>query len=266
MNSETSNQSSLNDGCNGMSEKVRFQRILGIRFFVGDVRQAIDLIFRNGGLVVFPSGPGMRTLAIDHVYREALLGADLAIADSGFMVLIWNLLHRPGISKLSGLKYLRTLLQHEDFQRGVSTLWVMPRQKSAELMIAWLRTQDVAVSRADVYIAPQYDGCIHDAALLEAIERRRPRHVILGVGGGVQEPLGFYLKQRLSYRPTIHCIGAAIAFLTGDQVHIPEWVDHIGLGWLWRIASGPRRFLPRYWEARRLARLIIRYDEELPVM
>lgn len=249
-----------------MTGKIRFQKILGIRFFVGEAQQAIDLIFREGGLVVFPSGPGMRTLAIDPVYREALLGADLAIADSGFMVLMWNLLHRPGISKLSGLKYLRALLQQEDFRRAGSTLWVMPRHESADRTIAWLQTQGIAANAADVYIAPQYGGCIQDPALLESIERRRPRHVILGVGGGVQEPLGFYLKQSLSYRPTIHCIGAAIAFLTGDQVHIPEWVDRMGLGWLWRIASSPRRFLPRYWEARRLAHLIVRYGEELPAL
>ncbi|MGA2251159.1 MAG: hypothetical protein ABSG47_11285, partial [Terracidiphilus sp.] len=41
-----------------------------------------------------------------------LLGADFAIADSTLMVLLWNLIQRDRIPKLSGLKYLRVLLEH----------------------------------------------------------------------------------------------------------------------------------------------------------
>ena len=35
-------------------------------------------------------------------YREALLAADLAITDSGYMVLLWNLMKRDHVKKLSG--------------------------------------------------------------------------------------------------------------------------------------------------------------------
>ena len=54
-----------------------------------------------------------------------------------------------------------------------------------------------------------------------------------------QERLGLYLKQRLSYRPAIHCIGAAIGFLSGDQVYIPVWADALGMGWLYRTLADP---------------------------
>jgi UDP-N-acetyl-D-mannosaminuronic acid transferase (WecB/TagA/CpsF family) len=87
---------------------------------------------------------------------------------------------------------------------------------------------------------------------------------MLGVGSGRQEPLGFYLKEKLSYRPALHCIGAAIAFLSGDQVRIPVWVDRFALGWLWRCLSNPKRYVPRYWEARHLASLMLRYRDQLP--
>jgi UDP-N-acetyl-D-mannosaminuronic acid transferase (WecB/TagA/CpsF family) len=248
-----------------VAERLKFQQILGIRFFVGAAQQAIDLVAESGGLVVVPSGPGMRTLAEDRVYREALLGADLAIADSGFMVLMWNLRHRPRISKLSGLRYLRKLLQQEGFRSAGATLWVMPGKECAERTLTWLNRKGISVEPANIYLAPFYNGRMEDPALVETIERLRPRHVIMAVGGGVQEPLGFYLKQNLSYLPAIHCIGAAIGFLTGDQVHIPVWVDHRGLGWLWRTLSNPRHYFPRYWEARHLARLMLRYGDHLPV-
>jgi UDP-N-acetyl-D-mannosaminuronic acid transferase (WecB/TagA/CpsF family) len=90
--------------------------------------------------------------------------------------------------------------------------------------------------------------------------------VILTIGGGSQERLGLYLKQRLSYRPAIHCIGAAIAFLSGDQVHIPVWVDKLYLCWLFRCLSNPKRHIPRYWSARKLVALMWRYRNRLPAL
>jgi UDP-N-acetyl-D-mannosaminuronic acid transferase (WecB/TagA/CpsF family) len=88
--------------------------------------------------------------------------------------------------------------------------------------------------------------------------------VIVTIGGGNQERLGLYLKRHLAYRPAIHCIGAAIAFLSGDQVHIPVWADRFYLGWLYRCLSEPKRYVPRYWNARKLLTLMLRYRSELP--
>ena len=248
-----------------MDATVRFQRILGIQFIVAEAQQVIDLVSENGGLVVVPAAPAMCTIGSDPVYREALLGADLAIADSAYMVLSWNLLHRPKISKLSGLTYLRALLLQEGFCRAGATFWVTPRRESAERTVMWLTKNGIDVDPSNVYVAPQYRGGIQDPVLVKTIERQRPRHVILCIGGGVQEPLGLYLKENLSYLPAIHCIGAAIGFLTGDQVRIPVWADHLGLGWFFRCLSDPKRFFPRYWGGRHLLPMIVRYRDRLPV-
>jgi UDP-N-acetyl-D-mannosaminuronic acid transferase (WecB/TagA/CpsF family) len=64
--------------------------------------------------------------------------------------------------------------------------------------------------------------------------------------------------------PAIHCIGAAIAFLSGDQVQIPMWADKFYMGWLFRSISEPKRYVPRYWDARKLLRLMMRYRDQLP--
>ena len=248
-----------------MVGQIRFQQILGIRFLVGDAQEVIDEVARNGGLVVVPSGPGLKTLPHDARYRQALLGADFAIADSGLMVLLWNLIQRESIPKLSGLKYMRALIDQPHFREPGASFWVMPSPDSAMRNQVWLKKQGINLADEDVYLAPIYGQVISDSELLRRLEERRPRHIILGVGSGTQEPLGLYLKEHLSYRPTIHCIGAAIAFLSGDQVRIPISVDHLGLGWLWRCFSSPKRYVPRYWDARHLASLMLRYRDRLPV-
>jgi UDP-N-acetyl-D-mannosaminuronic acid transferase (WecB/TagA/CpsF family) len=249
-----------------MSSKGRFQQILGVKFFVGDAEGAIDLVSEHGGLVVVPSAPTLKDLASNESYRESVLGADFAIADSALMVLIWNLLERNRIPKLSGLKYLRALVARPEFCKAGNNFWVMASPISAQRNLKWLRENGVEVSDEDVYIAPLYGDVIEDQELLRRIEARRPKHVVMGVGGGTQERVGFYMKQNLSYLPAIHCIGAAIAFLSGDQVGIPVWVDAIGMGWLWRIFSNPKRFGPRYWGARFLAPLLVKYRDRLPAI
>ncbi len=217
-----------------------------------------------GGLLVVPAAPALKDLASSVGYREALLGSDLVLPDSAFMVMVWNLRMRDRMPRVSGLEYLRLLLREPEVRRKGNTMWVMAGAESERLNLRWLAAEGVEVPAECVYRAPMYGPVIEDAALLALLERLRPHHVVLTIGGGNQERLGLYLKRNLSYLPAIHCIGAAIAFLSGDQVHIPAWADRFYLGWLLRCVSEPRRYAPRYWGARKLLGLMLRHGEELP--
>jgi UDP-N-acetyl-D-mannosaminuronic acid transferase (WecB/TagA/CpsF family) len=239
-------------------------RILGIDFFDGSAKAAIDLM-RNGGLVVVPAAPALKDLETNLGYRESLLNADLVLTDSAFMVLIWNRLQSKPIKRLSGLEYLRTLLLEPDIRQPGNTLWIMASPISAERNLAWLAEQGITIPEDNIYMAPIYSSApIADPALLERIERLRSRNIIVTIGGGTQERLGLYLKRNLGYRPAIHCIGAAIAFLSGDQVHIPVWADKFYLGWLFRSVAEPKRYAPRYLDAFKLLPLMLRHRDRLP--
>ena len=239
-----------------------FRTILGIRFFTGDAGEAVDRI-SAGGLLVVPAAPALKDIPWNLAYREALLNADLTITDSAFMVLIWNVLQHDRIQRLSGLTYLRELLRREDLRKPGNTFWVMANPSSATRNTEWLRSAGFPVAPADVYLAPLYKEEIIDEPLLTKLRERRPRHIVLTLGGGTQERLGYYLKRHLDFKPAIHCIGAAIAFLSGDQVRIPRWADRFYLGWLFRCCSDSR-YVSRYWAARKLLPLILHYRDSLP--
>ena len=247
-----------------MSEPLNGRQILGVNFYVGDVQGAIRRIAR-GGLLVVPAAPALKDVAWNEDYREALINADVAIADSAFMVLLWNLMQGDSIPRLSGLKYLRELLLQEDVRMPGSTFWVMAGRASSRKNVAWLNSEGIDVPSDCVYEAPMYGSKIEDKELILKLQTLRPKHVVITVGGGTQERLGLYLKRNLDYLPAIHCIGAAIAFLSGDQVRIPDWADRLYLGWLLRCLSSPRRFIPRYFSAPQLIPLLWRYRDQLPV-
>jgi UDP-N-acetyl-D-mannosaminuronic acid transferase (WecB/TagA/CpsF family) len=246
------------------SPPITTHRILGIDFFDGSAKAAIE-IMRGGGLLVVPAAPALKDLDRNLAYRDSLLNADLVLTDSAFMVLIWNRLQSTPIKRLSGLEYLRELLLESDVRKPGNTLWIMASPTSTERNLAWLEAQGIAVPEDHIYMAPIYNsGPISDPALIELLNRLRPQHVIVTLGGGTQERLGLYLKRNLACHPAIHCIGAAIAFLSGDQVHIPVWADRFYLGWLFRSLSEPKRYIPRYLDAFKLYPLMRRYRDRLP--
>jgi exopolysaccharide biosynthesis WecB/TagA/CpsF family protein len=242
------------------------QQILGIRFFDGAVGEAVGLMFQQGGFLVAPSGTCFARLRRDAPYREAMTHADIAIPDSGAMVLLWRILQGRKIRRISGLKYLQHLSARFFADKTGSAFWVLPNDAAREKMAYWLRSHQFSFADEDLYIAPRYHAIIEDRELLEKIDKRKPAHVIIAIGSGPQEKLGHFLRDHLSYRPAIHCIGAALGFLTGEQIRIPDWADGLYLGWLLRLISQPRIFVPRLTRALELPWLILRYGKDMPPM
>jgi UDP-N-acetyl-D-mannosaminuronic acid transferase (WecB/TagA/CpsF family) len=246
------------------ADSSTFQQILGIRFFTGSAEDAVAIGLR-GGLVVVPAAPALVELQWNVPYREALLNADLAITDSGLMVLLWRILTGKNIARVSGLKYLKLMFDLKALQSRESVLWIMPNAAARDQNLTWLRSQGYEFDASDCYLAPNYSqGDIVDTTLIEMVTKRKPKNIVVCLGGGTQERLGLMLKRACEFKPGIHCIGAAIGFLTGSQVQIPMWADRLFLGWLFRCWSQPKTFVPRYWRACQLVPMMFRYRENMP--
>jgi len=245
---------------------ISSRQILGLRFFNGDVDEAVASMFRDGGLLVAPSGTCFARLREDIMYRRAVLAADLAIADSGLMVLLWRLLRRQNVERISGYKYLKHLLGRLKGEGKRDVFWVLPTKRAEQKLLDWARGAAFPTTTGNCYVAPRYGSEVEDRNLVALIEQRRPAHVIIAIGSGAQEKLGYYLRENLSYRPAIHCTGAALGFITGDQTAIPSWADRFYLGWFFRLLAQPRTFIPRLSRALELPWLIWKYGEKLPPM
>jgi UDP-N-acetyl-D-mannosaminuronic acid transferase (WecB/TagA/CpsF family) len=237
-----------------------FRKILGVRFYISELEGLLDLL-EDGGLIVFPSAPVMVRLADDPAHREAMESADIAVTDSAYMVILWLLRTGERVRRISGLRLLRGLFARGGLWGRGDTFWVMPSAGDAEGNIAWLRANGFDVSAEDAYVAPMYprQGPISDPGLLELLGKRRPKWVFIALSGGVQERLGADLRARLGYKPSILCIGGAIAFLSGRQTAIPVWADRLALGWLLRFISSPAAFSAKLRGVERLAPMIWKY-------
>ena len=244
----------------------RFEQILGVRFFNGSGTDALEYISRKGGYTVVPAAPALANIHRDQDYRRALVESDLAIADSGSMVVLWRILRRRKVVRISGLRYLQVLLGRRELREPARLFLVLPNEMARTKALTLLRSRGYEIAEANTYIAPIYGCDVADHQLVSLLNASQPAHVIIGIGGGVQEKLGLYLRENLAYRPVIHCVGAALGFLTGDQKPIPDWADRLYLGWLLRLVRQPEVFAKRFLRAFELPWLIWKYGENLPPM
>ena len=217
----------------------------------------IDILLKKNFLV-FPSAPSLSAMKINSNHHKALQNADFVLLDSGLLVLLFNIFRGTNLKKFSGYKFLHLFLRRRK-TRNEKILLINPDFKNQKKNINFLKKY-IKEKNIYSYIAPQYASKkIKDRKLLTYINSIQPKNVLINLGGGTQEILGFFLKQKLKYKLNIICTGAAISFMTKDQAPINRFLDKIYLGWLTRIIFNPKIYLPRYLKALKL--LIIFFKE-----
>jgi N-acetylglucosaminyldiphosphoundecaprenol N-acetyl-beta-D-mannosaminyltransferase len=77
------------------------------------------------------------------------------------------------------------------------------------------------------------------------VVNHRSRFTFLAVGSPQQEKLACLIKQKPATGIGF-CIGASILFLTGGEKRAPNWVQRVGLEWLFRLMQNPGRLWRRY--------------------
>ncbi len=82
-------------------------------------------------------------------------------------------------------------------------------------------------------------------AALQAVAAAQPDLLIVGLGAPKQELWVHEHQHRLQAKVAL-CVGATIDFLAGHKQRSPQWMQRVGLEWLHRLASEPRRLAARY--------------------
>ncbi len=239
-----------------MIRKILFKNIV----FQNIENNKLNLFLKKNtsGLFVFPSGPGLSTINEDKIYHNSLKRADFVFFDSGFFVLLIKFFKNINVNKLSGYKFLKIFLKNlKKNEKKNIILLVDPTKKKSINNFKFLVTLGFDKNKIKSYIAPQYNPKkIIDLKLLKTIKKYKPKTIILNIGGGIQEILGYYLKKKLKFKVKIICTGAAISFFTDDQAPINDFIDKYFLGWLLRILFNPFQFFKRYFYAFKLLRIV----------
>ena len=223
-----------------MNKKIIFK---SIKFFNYPFKYIINYLSYTGGYLVAPAASSLSEINFKNIYHRSLRNSDIAIFDSGFFCLLLRIFKKKKINKFSGYLFLKLLLENKKFKNKKFFL-IDPNLEEQKKNKNLLRLNKIYKQKS--YCAPLYNlSNYKDFKLLKEIKLFKPDIVIVNLGGGIQEPLGEFIKKNLKRKTIIICTGAAIGFLTKVQAPISFFYDKYYLGWLVRLIHKPTNYFPR---------------------
>ena len=91
-----------------------------------------------------------------------------------------------------------------------------------------------------------FDKSIVDSKeICEIINSSDAQLLVLGLGAPKQELWITQYAPEISVKVAL-CVGATIDFLAGEKARAPMWMRKVGLEWLHRMLSEPKRLAKRY--------------------
>jgi N-acetylglucosaminyldiphosphoundecaprenol N-acetyl-beta-D-mannosaminyltransferase len=177
--------------------------------------------------------------------RAAYADATLVLADGAPIVLASRLVGRPLPERVAGSDLVPQLFAASQQQLRVFLLGAAPgvaEEAAANIRCRWRHVEVVGT-----YSPPsgfEKDDA-ENARILAKIAAAAPDLLIVGFGAPKQEL--WVHRHRHELRATVAlCAGATIDFLAGHRRRSPVWMQRVGLEWMHRLATEPRRLAGRY--------------------
>ncbi len=180
----------------------------------------------------------------DPTFRRVVNSADIVTPDG--MPLVWSL-------KLLGIKnaervygpFLTRIICEKAMERGVPIGFYGGTEEVLGAMVdrlkAKLPTLNVAYAFSPPFRALTKD---EDENVLREIQASGVKVLFVGIGCPQQERWMAKHKDRI---PAVMVgVGAAFDFIAGVKPQAPRWMQAIGLEWLFRLITEPRRLWKRY--------------------
>lgn len=226
---------------------MRTRTLLGLDFACLDVARAAALIASRRAdapfaYVVTPNADHLVRIDGDERLGEVYRVAALRLLDSRVVARLARLFGLAAPPVVTGSDLTAHLLTHH----------LRPGERIA---IVGLSPDCLPALAARLNLAPpaHFDppmGFDRDPAAFAAaaafVRDNPARFVFLAVGSPRQERLAAAIAAAGDATGTGLCIGASLEFLAGRRRRAPRWISRMGLEWLFRLASEPRRLARRY--------------------
>lgn len=211
------------------------------------LKEELQTRFRSG------QGFALATLNLDHLakmmssppFLQAYDRQDLVVADGRPIVKMSRLAGTP-VDLMPGsdlIEPLCRLAADNDVRVAFvgSTQQVLDR--ASEVLCAKVPGLNIVLRIAPPFgFDPNSDAA---ARILRDLEAEGVGLCLLALGAPKQEQLAAR-GRGITPGTGFASIGAGLDFLGGGQRRAPSWMRRIGIEWLWRALSSPRRMIPRY--------------------
>ncbi|MBF2002358.1 MAG: WecB/TagA/CpsF family glycosyltransferase [Synechococcales cyanobacterium M58_A2018_015] len=202
----------------------------------------------NRGVVFTPNVDHMVKLQSDREFFEAYLHADYRTCDSKILYYVSRLMGCPIKEKISGSDLFPAFYE---YHRNNEEIKIFLLGAAAGVAAEARRRINAKVGRPIVVAeySPPY-GFEKDEAecqrIVEIVNQTDATVLAVGVGSPKQEKFIHKYRDQFKNIKIIMGIGATIDFEAGNVARAPKWISEVGLEWLYRLLSEPRRLWRRY--------------------
>ncbi len=208
-------------------------------------QQVIDWAQQSTGRYVCVSNVHMCMEAFDDPFYAAMVnGADLIVPDGRPLVWAQQLLGEHEPSQVRGYD-LTIAVCREAEEQNLAVGFYGSTPEVIEFAAASLMADFPQLNISYTY-SPPFRALTdaEDRAVVEAINASGVQILFVGLGCPKQE---IWMAE---HREQLQCVmlgvGAAFDFIAGNKRHAPHWMQRLGLEWVFRLASEPRRLWKRY--------------------
>ena len=180
----------------------------------------------------------------DSELRQATDGAALTLPDGVGIILAAKLLGYPHCGRVTGPSLMLRLC---DWGRkpGLGHFFCGGAPGIAEALARRLTTRFPGLTVAGTYCPPFRELTpTEDEEMVRQINEAKPDIVWVGLGSPKQEKWMATHVGRIS-APVMIGVGAAFDFHSGRTKRAPEWMQKIGIEWVYRFAREPKRMWRR---------------------
>ncbi len=176
---------------------------------------------------------------IARAYRQV----DMFLPDG--IPIVWAIRARgTKTERIYGPDVMRELLKTPQVQQVRHTFYGSSPQTLQELSSF---ARESGCRRTPVTISPPYRELTaeEEKMYVSRIQRSQPDCLWIGLSSPKQVLTAARWK-RYFPKTTILCVGAAFDIITGSTPQAPQWIQHAGLEWAFRLYIEPKRLWKRY--------------------
>jgi N-acetylglucosaminyldiphosphoundecaprenol N-acetyl-beta-D-mannosaminyltransferase len=177
--------------------------------------------------------------------RAAYSEASLVLADGTPLVWAARLLRKPLPERVAGSDLVPQLFASAESPLRVFLLGAAPG-------VAELAALQISHQWRNIHVVGTYSPPIgfendpmENGRVCDVVADASPDLVIVGLGAPKQE-IWVHGHHRQVQAKVIICAGATIDFLAGHRRRSPVWMRRVGLEWVHRLCTEPRRLASRY--------------------
>jgi exopolysaccharide biosynthesis WecB/TagA/CpsF family protein len=202
----------------------------------------------KSGVVFTPNVDHIVKLQRDHEFWTAYSIADYKICDSQVIMYASKYLGTPIRQKISGSDLFPAFYDYHRSDEDIKIFLLGAGQgvaKTAQERINRKvgRNMIVGAHSPSYGFEKNEKECLE---ILEIINQSGATVLAVGVGAPKQEKWIYQYKDRLPNIKIFLAIGATIDFEAGNIPRAPKWMSEVGLEWLHRLLSQPKRLWKRY--------------------